>query len=714
MHRRTTIPLMLAVAAAGCDASPPTYAGEVAGILNANCASCHRVDGPAPMPLLTYDDAAAVAPLIAEAVRSGRMPPWLPAEGDVDFVGERGLSEDEVETLVAWAEAGAPIGDSAAVPDPPEWPGGWALGEPDLVIEMADTFTVPATGTDLFRNFVVAVPGEARRWVRGIELRPGNTRVVHHAVMMVDTTGGSARMDEREPGPGFDGMLHSGGAQPPQGFYIGWTPGLEARFEPLGLAWPLEPGSDFLIQMHLRPTGQPEPVTARVGFYFADDAPDRTALLLRLGSGDMDIAPGDSAYEVTDEWTLPHDVDILGLYPHAHYLATVMEVTATTPEGEELTLLDIPDWDFNWQDVYRLEEPLRLPAGTEVRMRYVYDNSAANPQNPFDPPRRVTFGPLSSDEMAELWIQLLPAEERNAGRLADALIRKDVADRIERWHQALAIDSTVTDANYNLGNVALARGEHDRARDYYRRAIRSTPDLPQAHYNLGLALEALGDTAGAIRAYRDALRHDPEHANAYNNLGLLAVSRGRTAEAETWFRRAVAADPSLARAHSNLGNVLRERGDLDSAIAAYDAALAADPDFAQAHYNLAFALAAAGRTPEALERFDRAVRAQPSNHGARLSMAWLLATSPRDDVRSPGDAVRITEAVARTTGYGHHVLLDVLAAAMAADGELNAAFRAAQDALRLAREAGDSARAADIADRLELYRGGRPFVAPAR
>ncbi len=345
------------------------------------------------------------ARLLATVVATRVMPPWQPDSEEGEFSGDRRLTPAEISTLNRWVEDGILEGDPADRFPVPAFTPGWQLGTPDIVVAMPESFTVPADGPDVFRNIVLALPLTERRFVRALEFRPGNARVLHHARLLLDDTGEIRRLDAADPGPGFGGM-DVPGARFPDGHFLGWAPGKMPTRE--AYPWPLEPGNDLVIQMHLKPTGRPEPVQASVGLYLTDTPPSTTPVMLRLGSKTLDIPADSSTYEVTDRFTLPVDVLALSIYPHAHYLANEMNVVARMPNGRTDTLLRIPNWNFNWQDEYTYAQPVALPRGTSIEMRYRYDNTAQNPHNPSTPPRRVRFGSETRDEMGELLIQVLP------------------------------------------------------------------------------------------------------------------------------------------------------------------------------------------------------------------------------------------------------------------------------------------------------------------
>jgi hypothetical protein len=250
---------------------------------------------------------------------------------------------------------------------------------------------VPADGGDVFRTFVLPIDIGRPRFVRAIEFRPGNARVVHHANLGVDRTRSSRQLDARDPEPGYvGGMVRD--ARYPEGQMLGWTPGQAPHASPDGMPWRLEPGSDLVVQLHLQPTGKRETLQVSVGFYFTDAAPTRAPS--DCGSAARHRHPaGDRDYLVADRYVLPVDVELLAIQPHAHNLARRMEASATLPDGAVRPLIAIADWDFRWQDVYRYVAPIALPKGTTIAMRYAYDNSAANVRNPHRPPRASVWGP---------------------------------------------------------------------------------------------------------------------------------------------------------------------------------------------------------------------------------------------------------------------------------------------------------------------------------
>ena len=706
-HIHRHLLLLGAAFAFACDRGPVTW--ETAGtVVYENCAGCHRDGGPAPFTLLSWDEAAPRAALIDQVLREGRMPPWLPADRGVAFQGDRRLTEREKETLLRWVADGALQGDPDDAPPSPQWPTGWALGEPDLVLDMDESYEVYASGPDQFRNFVLSTPVDRPRWIRAVELKPSNPRVVHHATMRVDPTASSRIEDARDSVPGFDEMFSRTDARPPGGFFLGWTPGRMPRENPPGMAWTLEPGTDFIVQLHLRATGRPEVVSAQVGLWFTDEPPEVSPMIVRLGGETIDIPAGDSAYVVEDAFTLPVDVQAIGVYPHAHYLATEMEVWADLPDGSERSIISIPRWDFMWQDAYRYVDPLELPAGSVLRMRYVFDNSAGNPMNPSDPPHRVVYGPASDDEMAELWLQVITADPDDLAELGRAMALEDRADKEAGWRFLVSVDPTDALAQFGLGTRAQEEGDLVEAERRYRLAIDAEPDFVQAHYNLGLLAEERGDLAGAEALYAEAVERVPEFAPAWNNYGRVLRQRDRVAEAHDAFERALEREDADPEILVNVGSSRRETGDVEGSADALRRAVDLAPADPRARFSYAVTLAELGRAEEALEQLNAGLQRDGGNVAAALEVAWVLATHP-DPARRRGEiAAGLAAQIREATGPRARVL-DVEAAGLAATGRFDLAVPMAEQAVAAA-ENESSPDLAEIRARLAAYRSGRPWV----
>jgi Flp pilus assembly protein TadD len=530
----------------------PTFSRDVAPILFENCVSCHRPAGMAPFSLLAFEPARKHAKQISEVTTSRFMPPWLPRD-EPRFAGERHLTTKQIQTLQRWASAGAPPGNLSRVPRPPSFPEGWFLGKPDLVISMPVAFELPPEGRDVYRNFVIPIPLEHRKFVRAVELKAANPRVVHHAFLFVDPTGDARRLDLKDERPGFEGMNPGRGAGSPGGHFLSWQPGTVPSPEPAGTQWALEPGNDAVLQMHMRPTGKPESVTAEVGFYFTETPPTRFPLRLLLRSTAIDIPPGEKNYVIESSYHLPVAIQILAVLPHAHYLGRHLEAWAELPDGSRKTILNIPEWDFDWQDHYQFAQPLSLPKGATLRMRYSYDNSASNPRNADTDLRRVQFGEQTSDEMGELWLQVLTTNPAERPALeADYVRNWAVPDTIARARLLLERNPDDAETRANLGAVLVMTGQIDAALVELKRALQSDPNSARAHSHLGQIYLQRQDAAAARREFEKVLELDPDDFKARNNLGYILLVTGDPAAAAAHFERVLAQHPEEALARKNL------------------------------------------------------------------------------------------------------------------------------------------------------------------
>ncbi len=568
----------------------PTFAEHVAPIVYAECTPCHRDGGSGPFAFTDYEGVQAHATQIAEVTHGGFMPPWLPDRGDGVFVGARQLTDVERTTLQRWAAQDAPRGEPAREPKPPTYAGGWQLGEPDLVLDTGEPYTLPADGKDVYRNFVITVPEGPTRFVRAVEILPGDPRVVHHGVLRADTTGSVRRLDAADPATGFDGMIFAG-ARMPDGRFVGWTPGKQPDPGSDDRAFALRPGTDLVLQLHLRPSGKPEPVRARVGLHLAARPPTRRALSLELSSTKIDLPPGATDVHATDSYRLPVPVMVRSIYPHAHYLGKRIEGWAQLPDGSRRELVTITDWDFDWQDEYRYARPVALPAGSVLHMDWSFDNSAENPHNPASPPVHVRYGAASTDEMAELIFEVEPADPRQLEALDADYGRKFLSAQI----------------------------------DVVRKRIAQAPDDADGYADLGAFLQLRGDSEDALAAFDEAIARAPAHVRAHTERAIVLAKLERVDEAVAAARQAVAADAQDSRAQLVLANNLRKQGKDDDAIAAYRRAIELDGDAANAHNNLGIMLERRGDLAGAREHFARAVELSPAQTVFAKNLARVRA-----------------------------------------------------------------------------------------
>jgi hypothetical protein len=397
-----------------------TFSETIAPIVYQNCVTCHRPGEAAPFSLITYEDVKKRGALIATVTKSRYMPPWHAAHGYGEFADERRLSDAQIAAIGDWVSQGMPQGDPAKMPKVPQFPEGWHLGKPDLVLEMPAGFDLPASGPDIYRNFVIPTHLTEDKWVRAVEFHPSARKVVHHALFAYVDGGALAKLDGADGRPGFGGMGSIGVApgRGNSGSLGGWAVGATPTFLASGLALPLPKGADFILQMHFHLTGKSETEKSVIGIYFADQAPERKLFaaqapaLFGFGAG-IDIPAADKHYTIQDSLTLPVDVTAYAVSAHAHYVAKEMKATATLPDGTTKPILWIPDWDFNWQDRYNYMDPVSLPKGTRLDVQIAYDNSADNPRNPSRPPKRVQWGEQSFDEMGSVTVQVVAVHKED-------------------------------------------------------------------------------------------------------------------------------------------------------------------------------------------------------------------------------------------------------------------------------------------------------------
>jgi mono/diheme cytochrome c family protein len=384
-------------------AATPTFNRDVAQILYKNCSNCHRPGEVAPFALLTYDDAAKRAKQLAAITEARVMPPWKATPGYGDFLDERRLTDQQIATIRDWAMHGAPEGDPKDKPAPPTFATGWLAGQPDQVIEMKQPYSVPAEGADVFRCFVIPLNAAQDEYVNTVEFRAGNPKIVHHAILFLDSSG-EARTKEEAPGKGYDCV--GGPGLDISGALGGWAPGATPATARPGIASTIKKGSDLVLQIHYHLDGKLEQDQSKIGLKFSKEPPTKGLTLFVLGNQKIDIPPGDDHYVVKSSGILPMDAEAIAVFPHAHYLCKDMKVNATLPDGTVRPLIWIKDWDFNWQGAYRYASPVMLPKGTRLDMDYTYDNSAANPHNPSNPPREVKFGEQTTNEMAFAFVSI--------------------------------------------------------------------------------------------------------------------------------------------------------------------------------------------------------------------------------------------------------------------------------------------------------------------
>lgn len=568
-----------------------TFNRDIAPIIFENCSGCHRPNRAAPFSLVDYAQVRKRATQIAEVTASRFMPPWLPMAGHGEFVDARILTEKQIEMIQRWAVEGRAEGDSKDLPPKPVWSDAWESGEPDLVVSMPQAYPLRSDGPDIYRNFVIPTQESFPRFVRGVEIRPGNPKVVHHAVLQVDRTRGSRNLDESDPVPGFGGIMSVSQARIPDGHFIGWTPGKTSFQGQPDLAWRLEPGSDLVLQLHMRSSGKPEAVRATIGLYFTESPPVAQPYALILRSKSIDIPAGESAYLVESNYALPVDVRVLSIYPHAHYLGKEMEASVSLPDGNENRLFRILDWDFNWQDEYRYVEPVYLPRGTVVSMRYTFDNSASNVRNPNHPPKRVAYGQNSTDEMAELMLQVLPKTARDLEVLRNDAAQRAVLDQIDLVEKQLRTAPMDLNGRIEVGLLYQRIRNHDQALAHFARAVEIAPGSARSHYLLADTLAEAGRFDEAQVHFEEADRLAPNQPETINSLAQV-----------------------LAR-NPNVGSRDPERA-IGLALQAADLTRFQNPAILE---TAAVAYASAGNASKAIEYSEQAIQTAIKKHDSKLA-----------------------------------------------------------------------------------------------
>jgi mono/diheme cytochrome c family protein len=420
---------------AGAEGRPVTFSEDIAPLIFQNCAACHREGQIGPFALTDYESVKRRAKLITEVTADRTMPPWHTDPGVVAYANDRSLSQAQIDLIAKWVQDGMPEGDRAKMPKLPEQPGGWQLGPPDLIAIMPEAFTVPAEGKDIYRKFVIPMNQDKDRWVKGIEFHPGDPKVVHHILYYLDTSGKAREYDAKDPGPGFRGMSSSNG----EFRYIGgWDVGTQPTELPHGLRWFIPKGSDLVVQIHYHPMGKETTDQSSIGFYFADEPTARPWSIVPVPPHfgmmqGIDIPAGEKEHIEKASFVLPTECETFAVNAHAHYLGKRMEMTATLPDGTVQWMLKTSRWDFRWQEDYLFPKPIKLPAGTRLDVLMSYDNSAENPANPTDPPRRVVWGPATTDEMGVITLCVMfntPEEKEATHNALRVFLAHQIIDRL--------------------------------------------------------------------------------------------------------------------------------------------------------------------------------------------------------------------------------------------------------------------------------------------
>ena len=416
-----------------------TYGSHVAAILTRRCVQCHRDGEIAPFSLTEYDEVAGWADMIAEVVNEKRMPPWHATGDHATFANDRSMSEEEIETLVRWAETGAPAGDLDDLPVPPERVSGWQLPrEPDRVFAVSPKpFDVPADGAVRYQYFRVDPEFTEDAWLEAAELKPGNREVVHHILAFAVPKGQRPR----------DGA---------RGFLVGYVPGARVEPAPMGYAKRVPAGSELIFQVHYTPIGTPQTDQSELGLVFADpETITHEIMTTSAVQHRLRIPPGEADYTVSAASPrFPENAILLSMSPHMHVRGKSYRYELERGGNRE-TILDIPHYDFNWQTTYALAEPRHMEGGERFLCTAVFDNSEENLNNP-DPTKTVRWGDQTWDEMMIGYYHFaVPLDENNkVGSLHGFSRRERVAALIRNAVQVRTFDELDSD-----GDGKLSRGD---------------------------------------------------------------------------------------------------------------------------------------------------------------------------------------------------------------------------------------------------------------
>lgn len=401
-------PIYQATWAPGCDldlgltelkaGGTVTWHNRISRIIAQNCQECHRAGENGPFELMTYADVKAQRGMIKKVVKNRTMPPWFATPGVGHFRNDRSLTDRDREDLLSWLENGLPEGDAKEGAKARTWPEGWRIGKPDQVFELPEVQKIPAKGEVKYRYIRVDSNFTEDKWVKAMEIRATAPQVVHHVLVFLEYPRNHPRAKEQ---PKDMGGLN--------GYFMGMVPGQGHIVMPEGQAKFIPKGATFVFQLHYTANGTEAEDQTRMGVIFNDGPPAVEVQTKGVSNTFFRIPAGDDNYKVTSSWTVPQDIKILAFDPHAHVRGKAWKYEALYADGTRETLIDIPKYDFNWQLLYELQEPITLPKGTKIICTAWYDNSDKNPANP-DPTKDVYFGEQTWEEMMIGYVNWIPAK----------------------------------------------------------------------------------------------------------------------------------------------------------------------------------------------------------------------------------------------------------------------------------------------------------------
>lgn len=391
-----------------------TWSEHIAPLMYDNCTSCHREGEIGPFPITSFDEAVAYGGMIEYVTAIKYMPPWSPNPEYVHFKDEKVLTDEEIALISEWYNAGMPQGDPSLEPPLPVFPEGSQVGEPDLVLTMEEAYLHEGDNTDQYQVFVLETGLTEDVDIAAIEVRPDNKNICHHAILAVDTTNYANILDNSDPDYGYE-EFGGFGFDPTIGFWGAWVPGMQPQVYPPTIGQKLWADSKLLMQMHYGPYPVDEYDQSSINIFFADDPVQRYVYTFPISPFDLDEAfliPPNEVTTFHGTFHNPFDVSVIGIAPHAHLLGKSWNVYAVSPSGNDtIPLIDIPEWDFNWQGFYTYPNLLHIPEGYMIHCFATYDNTSDNPFNPNDPPQWSFWGEGTEDEMYLCYFSVIPYEE---------------------------------------------------------------------------------------------------------------------------------------------------------------------------------------------------------------------------------------------------------------------------------------------------------------
>ncbi|HEX4020364.1 MAG TPA: thiol-disulfide isomerase [Acidobacteriaceae bacterium] len=390
--------------------TPPTFTKDVAPIVQQHCESCHRPGEGTPFSLVTYQDVQTKALMIKDVIQEGIMPPWFADPSVGHFSNDRSLTKAQIDTIVAWVNAGTPRGDPKDMPAPLNFVEGWSIPKPDVIFQIPRPFPIPATGIMQYQYVIVPTGFTTDKWVQMAEVRPTNRAVVHHIVAYVRAPGSTYFKGEKKevffeqpPVKATNKKVDTSAL--PSDFLVGYAPGQPAEIWKPGEAKLIKAGSDIVFELHYMPNGTATEDRAKLGLVFAKEPPEERVMTLAATNGTFKIPPGDPNYGANASFDVLQNVTLLGLHPHMHERGKNMTYWVVYPDGKKVEILNVPHYNWRWQLWYNLEKPISLPKGSKIECTAHWDNSANNPQNP-DPTKTITWGDQSFDEMMVCFFDL--------------------------------------------------------------------------------------------------------------------------------------------------------------------------------------------------------------------------------------------------------------------------------------------------------------------